>query len=298
MPLDGEYAVRDRLFRTNLGVVRGLEVRPPDRVSRWTASACISRIVGGRAKTSRPNLENRRRPAMKSRSARTFALPLKAGPHDGHGRFPARRRRRVDPRSAASHSSAAHRHGRHRRAIRTSTRSRSPVHSIPTGSATRRAADGFSLHARDRRRRAVRPADHHDPGAPRVIAAGATDADIERLMDSTAGGRGRRLRTGHPESHCSACWPARSSCSASSATRQRARPEPCYRLSDLELASRLSFFLWSSIPDDELLQRRRARHAAATPAVLEQQVRRMLADPKSEALVDELRRPVAVPART
>jgi hypothetical protein len=57
-----------------------------------------------------------------------------------------------------------------------------------------------------------------------------------------------------------------------------------YRLSDLELASRLSFFLWSSIPDDELI-------TAATqgrlrqPAVLARQVRRMLGDPRSEALV-------------
>jgi mono/diheme cytochrome c family protein len=62
-----------------------------------------------------------------------------------------------------------------------------------------------------------------------------------------------------------------------------AAPGAAYRLTDLELASRLSFFLWSSIPDDELL-------AAATtgrlrsPRVLEQHVRRMLADPKSDAL--------------
>jgi hypothetical protein len=58
-----------------------------------------------------------------------------------------------------------------------------------------------------------------------------------------------------------------------------------YRLSDLELASRLSFFLWSSIPDDELLEVA-AKGGLKTPAVLEQQVRRMIADPKSQALVD------------
>jgi hypothetical protein len=57
-----------------------------------------------------------------------------------------------------------------------------------------------------------------------------------------------------------------------------------YRLSDVELASRLSFFLWSSIPDDELIDLA-ARGRLRTPAVLEQQVRRMLADPKSEALI-------------
>ena len=57
-----------------------------------------------------------------------------------------------------------------------------------------------------------------------------------------------------------------------------------YRVSDLELASRLSFFLWSSIPDDELLElavKGRLRNAA----VLAGQVKRMLADPRSDALV-------------
>ncbi len=58
-----------------------------------------------------------------------------------------------------------------------------------------------------------------------------------------------------------------------------------YRISDLELASRLSFFLWSSIPDDELITvaGQNKLHETAT---LEKQVRRMLADPKSDALVN------------
>jgi hypothetical protein len=57
-----------------------------------------------------------------------------------------------------------------------------------------------------------------------------------------------------------------------------------YRVSDLELASRLSFFLWSSIPDDELLNMA-ARGKLKDPTVLEHQVRRMLADLRSESLV-------------
>jgi len=56
-----------------------------------------------------------------------------------------------------------------------------------------------------------------------------------------------------------------------------------YRLSDIELASRLSFFLWSSIPDDELLNEAVAGRLR-TPTVLERQVRRMLADPRSQSL--------------
>ena len=58
-----------------------------------------------------------------------------------------------------------------------------------------------------------------------------------------------------------------------------------HRISDIELASRLSFFLWSSIPDDALLDAAEDGRLD-DPAVLEQQVRRMLADPRSSALVD------------
>ncbi len=57
-----------------------------------------------------------------------------------------------------------------------------------------------------------------------------------------------------------------------------------YRISDLELASRLSFFLWSSIPDDELLGLA-VQNKLHEPAVLEAQTRRMLSDARSEALV-------------
>ncbi len=57
-----------------------------------------------------------------------------------------------------------------------------------------------------------------------------------------------------------------------------------YRISDLELASRLSFFLWSSIPDDELIDVA-AKNKLHEPAVLEGQVRRMLADSRADRLV-------------
>jgi len=60
-----------------------------------------------------------------------------------------------------------------------------------------------------------------------------------------------------------------------------------HRISDVELASRLSFFLWSSVPDDALLAAAE-RDELSKPATLEQQVRRMLADPRAKtALVDD-----------
>ena len=63
-----------------------------------------------------------------------------------------------------------------------------------------------------------------------------------------------------------------------------AAPGKPYRVSDLALASRLSFFLWSSVPDEELLRVADAG-TLSDPPVLEQQVRRMLAAPRARALV-------------
>jgi hypothetical protein len=78
--------------------------------------------------------------------------------------------------------------------------------------------------------------------------------------------------------------------SPSFAFRIEAEPEgpasaTSYAVSDTELASRLSFFLWSSIPDDELLTLA-AEDKLSEPGTLRAQVRRMLADPKARALVE------------
>jgi hypothetical protein len=72
--------------------------------------------------------------------------------------------------------------------------------------------------------------------------------------------------------------------------RTEAEPEEVevgefYQITDLELASRMSFFLWSSIPDDELIYLAVAGRLSE-PEVLKQQVNRMLQDPRSEALVE------------
>src|SRR5262249_17914280 len=61
-------------------------------------------------------------------------------------------------------------------------------------------------------------------------------------------------------------------------------PNTAYRISDLELASRVSFFLWSSGPDDELMNLA-TRGRLKDPAVLNLQVRRMLKDRRADALV-------------
>jgi hypothetical protein len=61
------------------------------------------------------------------------------------------------------------------------------------------------------------------------------------------------------------------------------KPGQTYRISDLELASRLSYFLWNTMPDDALIDVA-AKGLLKDPLVLEKQVKRMLADPRSESL--------------
>src|SRR5262249_10927142 len=62
------------------------------------------------------------------------------------------------------------------------------------------------------------------------------------------------------------------------------KPGEPFRISDLELASRLSFFLWSNVPDDELVNLA-TQGKLKDPGVLERQVRRMIADSRSDQLV-------------
>jgi len=66
---------------------------------------------------------------------------------------------------------------------------------------------------------------------------------------------------------------------------QNSKPGTAFRVSDLELATRLSFFLWSSIPDDTLIDLA-ARNRLRQPGVLEEQIRRMLSDPRADALAE------------
>ena len=112
-----------------------------------------------------------------------------------------------------------------------------------------------------------------------------TDADSADLMRFFEAGRTRgSFDTGIEESLAFVL--------ASPKFLFRAEPDPpqiatgaTYVVPDIEFASRLSFFLWSTVPDDELINVA-ASGRLHEPATLERQVRRMLADPKSKALVD------------
>jgi mono/diheme cytochrome c family protein len=121
--------------------------------------------------------------------------------------------------------------------------------------------------------------------ARRAYRRPPTDAEIDSLLAFYKTGRRRgSFDTGIEESLTLLL--------ASPTFLFRAEPDPpqvaagtIYPVSDFELASRLSFFLWSTIPDDELLSAA-AQGKLRDPGTLEKQVRRMLADTRSKALVD------------
>ena len=190
-------------------------------------------------------------------------MPVKAGPRVVAVTFvrktvgARRRRARAVSRDRTPKATTASR-------SRPSAASPSPVRSMPPARPTRRAASASS--------RAGRPT-----GPPKPACARQISRRLARRAYRRPGDRRRRRRRcstfyndGHGEAgfdagierRCGACWSARSSCTASKPIRKRSRPARAYRISDLELASRLSFFLWSSIPDDELLDAGDQGHAA------------------------------------
>ena len=104
-----------------------------------------------------------------------------------------------------------------------------------------------------------------------------TDADIDPLLDFYVAGRERGTFDDGIERALEALLVSPHFLLRIEQDPEGAAPGTIHRLSDLELASRLSFFLWSSLPDDELLAAAEAR-TLRDPAVLEAQVRRMLSD--------------------
>ena len=119
--------------------------------------------------------------------------------------------------------------------------------------------------------------------ARRAYRRPVTDADVQSLMAFYNDVRPKRGFDGGIERAVQALLVSPSFLYRVERDPAQAGPGSTYRVNDIELASRLSFFLWSSIPDDELLDVA-SQGQLKDPAVLERQVRRMLKDPRSEAL--------------
>ena len=120
--------------------------------------------------------------------------------------------------------------------------------------------------------------------AQRAFRRPVSNADLERLLPFYAAGRARAGFEAGIESALERVLISPQFLYRIEQQPSGLTPGTAFPLSDLELASRLSFFIWSSIPDDELLAVA-ATGRLRSPGVLAAQVQRLLADPRADALV-------------
>jgi hypothetical protein len=280
LPLDGEYILTVRLFRTNLGVMRGLEYEHEVEYSVDGARVHLFKM-GGEA-DFRSNLVNMTRLGDEIDERGRIRLPLKAGPHVITAAFLER--------------TAAYNPTRLQPFIRSSTDTRdtSGLPHFETFTVTGPFNPTGSGDTPSRRKiftcRPATPTDE-EPCARKIISTVGkrayrgdfTDTDLQRLLAFYSAAR----RTGNFDKGIQVSL-QRILASPKFVFHIESDPPNAaagtvYRISDLEFASRLSFFLWSSIPDDQLINEAVAGRLH-TSAVLEQEVKRMLADPKAESL--------------
>jgi mono/diheme cytochrome c family protein len=280
LPLDGEYVINAKLFRTNLGAMRGLEL--PNQLEFAIDGQRVLLANLGGEKDYVAHLTNPTVAGDEIDSRLSVRVALKAGPHVvtvGWIRREAELPWKLQPFTRSS---------------------------IDTIDMTGRPhVDRFAITG------PFNPTGPGDtPSRRRVFmcrpAAGAADEVCAKKIISTLGRRAFRgqltdgdlsrlmefYRRGHKDRGFEAgIQLALQRMLASPKFVWRVERDPAgapagkaYRLSDAELASRLSFFLWSSIPDDQLLDVAR-RGQLTTPTVLDAQVRRMMADPKAQRFV-------------
>ena len=280
-PLDGDYVFQAKLFRTNLNIVRGLEYAHQVEVAIDGARVYLA-TIGGRDDLE--SLFDKPTDTGDAVDARLrVRVPVTAGPHDVSVAFvedpPVAEPLRLQPflRSSIDNFDWA---GRPH--IQTFTIT-GPFNATGPGDTPSR-----------RRIFTCRPKGLQAelPCAERILStlvrrgyrAPVDAVDLQRVMKIYREGR----RAGTFETGIEM---ALQRILAAPKFVFRVERDPAnvasgtpYRIADVELASRLSFFLWSSIPDDELL-RVAEQGKLKAPAVLEAQVRRMLADRRSQALV-------------
>ncbi|MEO8257882.1 MAG: DUF1592 domain-containing protein [Acidobacteriota bacterium] len=289
LPLDGEYQIQVRMLQTNLGSVRGLEY--PQQLEIMVDGARVHLVpMGGPADFG--ILPDHATQILNEIEARLrVQVPVTAGPHQFGATFLQKSptqggyrtqpflRSNVDP---TDHTGLPH------------------IESLVITGPFKPSGSGETPS-----RRAIFTCRPDGSGADRGGLGASEKACAEQIITSLARRAYRRPLTGDDLSRLMALYEsgrregtfetgiqfALRGMLASAKFVFRAERDPAnlpagtvYRISDLELASRLSFFLWSSVPDDELLtvaSQGRLKDAA----VLDQQVRRMLDDPKSQALV-------------
>jgi len=282
-PLDGEYEFRVKMWRATTDILRGIENRQTLEIS--IDGVRVKLISFGGREDAEKSFENPGTAALELDKRLSVRVPVKAGP------------RRVTvtflPRTAAQEDDILEPF------LRSNT--------DPVGYQGQPSVDRVTLigpfdptgPGDTPSRRTIficRPKNSADevPCARKIVSnlarkayrRPATENDIENLLSFFQRGRneGKTFDSGVEA--------AVQLILASPEFLYRFEPDPAnvppdgvYKLGDMELASRLSFFLWSTIPDDQLITLA-SQGKLKDPAVFDQQVRRMMKDPRSKALVD------------
>jgi hypothetical protein len=288
-PVDAEYDVRVRFFRTNFGNLRGLE--HPHEVELTIDDQRIRLVTIGGDADLEAAFERPTETADAIDARLALRLPLTAGLHTVKVAFvenlPLADTTRLEPFLRSSFDTLDWTGRPHLdRLVITGpfhvtgpgdTPSRRRVFVCRPGLPKPSAGDQAGAEAACARQVLTTL-------AQRAYRQPVTDADLQTLLDFYRTAR----REGTFDSGIQA---ALQLILASPRFVFRVERDPAavpaggvHRISNLELASRLSFFLWSSIPDDELLEAA-GQGKLEDEGVLGQQVRRMLADPKADALV-------------
>jgi hypothetical protein len=278
-PVDAEYRFSLELYRTNLEAIRGLEhphqievTVDGERVFLATIGGDNDQVPQGTSITERSNAVDARLQAV---------VPVKAGAHQVGASFVRKigegtqRLRPFLRSSAGTYDSTGRPHietltikGPFNPVGPGKTPSRERVFSCRPQQASQEEACAFKILSTLARRAYRRP---------------VTSADTSRLMTFYRAGRAKgTFETGIQMAL------RRLLASPTFVFRVEedgpAKPGTIQNVSDIELASRLSFFLWSSIPDEALLDVA-SRGQLRSPAVLEREVRRMIGDPKADRFI-------------
>jgi len=276
-PLDGEYEFRVGLLRTNLDGIRGLE-HPHQVEISVDGERLLLETVGG-------DKENGRTGTIAEKSDATDArlrvrAPVHAGPHEVTATFVRKigegtnRLRPFDRSQSDTYDSTGRPHVETLTVLGPFT---------PTGAGdtpSRRRI--FSCRPENSGQEEQCARKILSTLAGRAYRRPATAADLDMLLPFYREGR----KKGSFDSGIQLAM-RRMLASPTFVFRTESDPKngTVARISDIELASRLSFFLWSSIPDDTLIDLA-SRDRLHDPAILEAQTRRMLADPRSDAFVE------------
>jgi Protein of unknown function (DUF1592)/Protein of unknown function (DUF1588)/Protein of unknown function (DUF1587)/Protein of unknown function (DUF1585)/Protein of unknown function (DUF1595) len=281
-PLDADYIFRVRPMLTTVTNVRGLEY-PHDLVILVDGNEVQRATMGGKDEITR-SFENATAVVEKIYERMTFTIPVKAGPHEIGVTF-VQRTAALQPATLqpykrttwdlVDYTGVPH------------------VESVIVSGPFRPTGPGDTP---SRRRIFVcRPANEADEGgcatkilstlARRAYRRPLTDADVKTLVTFYTAGRQKGSFDAGIELGVRRILASPDFVFRIERDPAALAPGTVSRVSDVELASRLSFFLWSSAPDEPLL-RLAAQGRLSNPLVLDRQIQRMLADPRSRALTD------------